>query len=149
MSVLKNKRDVSKVEFINTAFNLYIEVLNFTTRLSARYSRTLGNDTACLAFQVFENAEKGNAYYPNTPDRIAMRKKHFEAARASLKALDASLGICYRVMNLNPGGCFTDSKGKSISSSEAIKRLDNMAQRLGDMIDKEEALLVGIIKSLP
>ena len=39
MSVLAQKRTVSKAEFVNTANQIYIETLNFLTRLSARYSR--------------------------------------------------------------------------------------------------------------
>ena len=39
MSVLKQKRAVSKAEFINVAYQIHVETLNFLTRLSARYSR--------------------------------------------------------------------------------------------------------------
>ena len=38
MSVLKSKRTESKAEFVNTANQIYVEALNFLTRLSARYS---------------------------------------------------------------------------------------------------------------
>ena len=41
MSVLKQKRTTSKAEFINTANQIYVETLNFLTRLSARYSRLI------------------------------------------------------------------------------------------------------------
>ena len=40
MSVLKQKRAVSKAEFINVAYQIHVETLNFLTRLSARYART-------------------------------------------------------------------------------------------------------------
>ena len=36
MSVLKGKRTTSKAEFINTANQIYVEAINFLTRLSAR-----------------------------------------------------------------------------------------------------------------
>lgn len=40
MSVLKQKRTTSKAEFINTANQIYVETLNFLTRLSARFTLT-------------------------------------------------------------------------------------------------------------
>lgn len=49
MSVLKQKRTTSKAEFINTANQIYVETLNFLTRLSARYSRLIAEPVAKLA----------------------------------------------------------------------------------------------------
>lgn len=48
MSVLKQKRTTSKAEFINTANQIYVETLNFLTRLSARYSRLIAEPVAKL-----------------------------------------------------------------------------------------------------
>ena len=41
MSVLKKKRSLSKAEFINVAHEIYIETIDFLTKLSARYSRLM------------------------------------------------------------------------------------------------------------
>ena len=54
MSVLKAKRTTSKAEFVNTANQLYVETLNFLTRLSARYSRLIAEDIAHLAGGVVD-----------------------------------------------------------------------------------------------
>ena len=58
MSVLKQKRTTSKAEFVNTANQIYIETLNFLTRLSARYSRLVAEPTAKLAGEVKDFCEK-------------------------------------------------------------------------------------------
>ena len=63
-------------------------------------------------------------------------------------ALDVRLTHCYTIMSQNPQGCFTNSKGKSLSPSEATEKLDRMAQSLGEKIDQENELLKGQIKSL-
>ena len=52
MSVLKQKRTTSKAEFINTANQIYVETLNFLTRLSARYSRLIAEPVAKLAGEI-------------------------------------------------------------------------------------------------
>lgn len=36
MSVLKARRTTSKAEYVNTANQIYVETLNFLTRMSAR-----------------------------------------------------------------------------------------------------------------
>ena len=61
MSVLKQKRTTSKAEFINTANQIYVETLNFLTRLSARYSRLIAEPVAKLAGEIIDHAEKANS----------------------------------------------------------------------------------------
>lgn len=147
MSVLKQKRTTSKAEFVNTANQIYIETLNFLTRLSARYSRLVAEPTAKLAGEVKEFCEKANSIFPSDVQRVNLRTAHLLEARASLMALDSRLTDCYLIMNQNPEGCFTTSKGKAVPASEAMEKLDRMAQSLGDLIDRENELLKGQIKS--
>ena len=148
MSVLKQKRAVSKAEFINVAYQIHVETPNFLTRLSARYARMLQEPVAKLSGEVLDHAEKANSIFPSDPQRISIRKAHLLEARASLMALDVRLTLCYDVMSQNPEGAFTTSKGKSVSASDATAKLDKMAQSLGDLIDRENELLKGAVKSL-
>lgn len=148
MSVLKSKRTTSKAEFVNTAHQIFVETLGFLTRLSARYSRLLAEPTAKLAGEVIDHAEKANSIFPSDPQRVELRKAHLLEARASLMALDVRLAHCYTLMSQNPQGCFTDGKGKSLPPSEAMEKLDRMAQSLGEKIDQENELLKGQIKGL-
>ena len=148
MSVLAQKRTTSKAEFINTAHRIYVETLNFLTRLSARYSRLVAEPVAKLAGEIIDHAEKANSIFPSDPQRIELRKAHLLEARASLMALDSRLTHCYLVMMENPEGCFTTSKGKTVGAKDASEKLDKMAQSLGELIDKENELLKGAVKSL-
>ena len=148
MSVLKSKRTTSKAEFVNTANKIYVETLNFLTRISARYSRLLAEPVAKLAGEVVDHAEKANSIFPSDAQRIELRKAHLLEARASLKALDVRLTHCYLVMMQNPECCFTTTKGKSVPPKEATEKLDRMAASLGELIDSEDELLKGSLKSL-
>lgn len=147
MSVLKQRRTVSKAEFVNTANQIYIETLNFLTRLSARYARLVAEPTAKLAGEVKDFCEKANSIFPSDAQRVNLRTAHLLEARASLMALDSRLTDCYLIMNQNPEGCFTTSKGKAVPAGEAMEKLDRMAQSLGDLIDRENELLKGQIES--
>lgn len=147
MSVLQMKRTTSKAEFVNTANQIYVETINFLTRISARYSRLLAEPVAKLAGEVIDHAEKANSIFPSDDQRRELRKAHLIVARASLMALDVRLTHCYLVMNQNPEGCFTTAKGKAVDAKEATVKLDKMAQSLGELIDRENELLKGAAKS--
>ena len=140
MSVLKARRTTSKAEYVNTANQIYVETLNFLTRMSARYSRLLA--------EPVDHAEKANSIFPSDAQRIELRKAHLLEARASLKALDVRLTHCYLVMMQNPEGCFTTTKGRDVPAGEATQKLDRMAASLGEMIDNEDELIKGSLKSL-
>ena len=148
MSVLKAKRTTSKAEFINTANQIYVETINFLTRLSARYSRLVAEDIAHLAGEIVDQSEKANSIYPSDDQRKSLRKAHLLEARASLKALDVRLTHCYLIMMQNPEGCFTTAAGKPVKPKDAEEKLDKMSQSLGELIDKENELLKGAIKSV-
>ena len=145
MSVLKSKRTESKAEYVNIANAIYIETINFLTRISARYSRLIAEPVAKLAGEVIDHAEKANSIYPSDDQRRQLRKAHLLEARASLMALDVRLTHCYLIMIQNPQGCFTTPSGKSVDAKKATERLDKMAQKLGELIDKENDLLQGMI----
>lgn len=131
MSVLKEKRTVSKAEYVNTANQIYVETVGFLTRLSARYSRLIAEGTAQLAGEVMDHTEKANKIYPSDEQRKAQRKAHLLEALASLSALDVRLTHAYLVMYQNPQGCFTAPSGKTVPPKEAMDKLDRMAQSPG------------------
>lgn len=146
MSVLKTKRDESKAEFVNNAIEIYIETLQFLTRLSARYSRLIAGDVIALASEVINQAEEANSIFPSDDVRKELRERHLLEARAALRALDIKLSICYDVMIKNPQGCFTTGSGNDVQASDAIKKLGHMAASLGEKIDKEKRLLTSVLK---
>ena len=144
MSVLKAHRSESKAEFVNVANKIYIQTIAF---LSSRYSRLVSKSVSELASEVVDHAEKANSIYPSDAARKELRKQHLLEARASLMALDVHLAHCYDLMMTNPSGCFTTGSGNSVGASDAKKKLEHMAQELGDLIDAENGLLTNVLKS--
>lgn len=147
MSVLKAHRSESKAEFVNTANKIYVQTINFLSRLSSRYSRLVADPVSGLAAEVLDNAEKANSIYPSDTTRKELRKQHLLESRAALMALDVHLAHCYELMMTNPSGCFTTGSGNSVPSSDAKKKLERMAQDLGELIDTENGLLTSVLKS--
>lgn len=147
MSVLKAKRAESRAEFVNTANSIYVQTINFLSRLSNRYSRLMADQISALASDVLDYSEKANSIFPSDKKRSELREEFLLRARASLMALDVHLSHCYTIMMLNPSGCFTTSGGKDVTSANAKKKLEHMSQELGELIDKENALLTNVLKS--
>jgi len=147
MSVLKAHRSESKAEFVNTANKIYVQTINFLSRLSSRYSRLVATPVSNLASEVLDHAEKANSIYPSDEQRKELRKAHLLEARASLMALDVHLSHCYEIMMANPAGCFTSGSGATVAAPDAKKKLERMAQELGELIDYENSLLTNVLKS--
>ena len=147
MSVLKAHRTESRAEFVNTANQIYVYAIQFLSHLSSRYSRLLASPVAALASEVIDRTEKANSIYPTDNLRKELRKTHLLEARAALMALDVHLAHCYEIMMSNPAGCFSSGSGAAVPASNAKRKLENMAQTLGEMIDRENNLLTNVLKS--
>ena len=147
MSVLKSKRRTSKAEFVNTANSIFLETVNFLTRLSARYSRIIAEPTAKTRHgRARPTRRRANEIFPSDPQKATLRRGHLIEAQAALGSLDEALSDVYQILILNPEGCFTTSTGKTVDASTASKKLDKMAQHLGDLIDRERELLAGALR---
>lgn len=147
MSVLKNKRSESKAEFVNVANQIFAETLQFLSKLSARYSRLLASGIMKLASEILDECEKANSIFPHGEQKIALRAAHLLEARAALMAFDVHMSHCYEAMMLNPEGCFTTSKGKTVTAADAIRKLDNMSQSIGNLIVQENNFLIAVMNS--
>ena len=146
MSVLKNKRSESSLQFIETAKEIFIETVQFVSRLSKRYDKILASGVTNTAYGILNNVIIGNKMFPNGEYFKARRREHFIKAEGFLDSLDIQLFIVYQILIKNPQGCFV-VHDKPISSGEAIKKLENMSKKLGTLIEKEKALLIKLKKS--
>ena len=147
MSVLKNKRRESSVTYVNNAYNIYIQTLEFVSRLSSRYSRIMATDVTGVAWDALRFTESANSIFPSDVNSIRLREEYLLKARASIQSLDVALSICYDLLMKNPSGAFTRSNGKDVDAVEAVKKLDSLAQSLGVMIDTESSMITKVIQS--
>lgn len=129
MSVLKSKRTESKAEYVNVANAIYIETINFLTRISARYSRLIAEPVAKLAGEVIDHAEKANSIYPSDDQRRQLRKAHLLEARASLMALDVRLTHCYH--DPEPAGMFHNSLREKCRCEESNRKTGQNGSKVG------------------
>lgn len=146
MSVLKNKRKESSIEFVYNAYKIYIQTIEFISRLSARYSRIMASDISHTAFEVLRNCESASSIVLTNKSTLKKREDYLLNAKAALSSLDVSLSICYEILVQNPSCVLTNKSGKDLSAHDANKKLENMTQSLGELIDKELELIPKVIK---
>lgn len=146
MSVLKSKRNHSKTQFVATAREIFIEVEKFRTKLSERYSRTYGNDIYRYARNVMLLCESASSIWVKDELTYNIRRTYLLRAIAGLRSLDVMMYFVYEIINENPQGCFRTSSKKLISSTEAVRRIDNMSVKLGTLIDLEIGLLKSVLE---
>lgn len=138
------------MDYVNVACNIHDETINFLSRLSARYSRLFAEKTAMIAGNIMDEAATAEGIYPNNEASVAQRRAHLIEARANLVALDARLLRIYNILRKNPKGAFAkgNDKGddrKQFTTDDALRILENMAESIGLMIDREDKLLDGIM----
>lgn len=147
ISVLKCNRSESQVEFVYTAEEIYKRTVDIISRLSARYSRLVGNDIVETAMKVLQECNIANNFYPSDEATLEKRKTHLRVAKGYLKSLDYTLSYCYDILMLNPQGAFTNAKGETLPSSKAKDKINKSSQTLGELISKEYELISKRIKN--
>ncbi len=147
MSVLKSKQNLSRAEFVNVANEIFTETYQFLSRVSARYGRLLAPEICARASDVIDHCEMANKVLPTDKVKAEYRERHLLEALGAVSALDVKMAHLYNIMMKNPQGCFTDTKGKTLEASRATKRLDSMAQSLGEKIDREMNLIKAVLDS--
>ena len=131
---------------MNLANEIYTETVAFLTRLSARYARLLAEPVAPGRGDHRPDG-KGEQHFSKGRAEPGPAEKAPAGGPAALMALDVRLGHCYTILAMNPQGCFTKTDGRSIPAAEATKKLDDMAQNLGEKIDRENELIKAVLES--
>lgn len=82
-------RSLSACEFYNTAIELRVEVLGLITSSAIPKSQrfTFAVPMAETARGVVYNIVKGQAFYPNSPENVAARKRYYTLAIADCEQL--------------------------------------------------------------
>lgn len=147
MSVLKNKRHISKMQYVTNAYAIERQSLDFVKRLTVKNSRIYQEPITRLAMLQADIAYIANEIYPSSLAEFHVRRVLLYLSEGILHALDKRMSDVYQSLMDNPQEAFCRQNGKPFDKDEAILRLDKMAERLGCAIDEQDALLKGIRKA--
>ena len=87
MSVIKNKRNESTMQFLDTMKQLHITAISFCMKCPKRWDKFLTQDIAHLSNSAITHLKRGNTVYPTTKYEYQIRKSEFTAALGDLQAL--------------------------------------------------------------
>jgi len=144
MSVLKNKRNQSPMEYVTNGYAVEKYSIDFTKRLSTKNARIYQKPVTRLAMLQSDLAYMANEIYPTNRAEYQVRRALLGMSMAILHALDKRMSDVYENLMVNPSDAFNRQNGKPIPKAEAIRILDRLADELGDMIDKQDSLLKGV-----
>ena len=144
MSVLKEKRSVSKMEYVSNGYAIEKYSIDFTKRLSVKNARIFQDPVKKLAMLQADTAYIANEIFPTNLAEYQIRRLLLGISMATLHALDKRMSDVYEMLMVNPSEAFNRQNGKPVPQSEAIGILDKMAETLGGMIDFQDTLLKGV-----
>lgn len=94
---------------MNIANAIYIETINFLTRISARYSRLIAEPVAKLAGEVIDHAEKANGIYPSDGSSGASFARHIFWRYSSFSKKESPPGgsfFAFMNLEMEIGKCY-------------------------------------------
>ena len=125
MSVLKSKRRVSGVQFLETARDLHLFTMQTCIKfVPKRYTFYLSQPAIMTAYNIHACVKRGNSIFPTTKRDYEMRREQFIMAVAELQNLVSQINIIY----------------------EMFPMPDNVSTKLLGLIDSELNLVKGAIK---
>lgn len=93
MAVTEYKRQVSKVQFLETARELEIFTFKHCAKFPKRYSATLTNNIVNLSISILNELKSANSIYPTNQSEVQLRQDCFIRANCNLQALISQLDI--------------------------------------------------------
>lgn len=141
MSVRKNQRGESNMQFLDTARNINVAVRKLVSRLPKRYTFLGGTELVRLAADVHHNLKGANSVYPTNQHEFQIRRDYLIHANASLQMLLDELDILYNYYA-------DDSLQKCISTIVGMLKLEATLIRGLKATDKNDLkILVSICKT--
>lgn len=93
MSVLKNERSLSKVEFLDKARRIEKITMTIAVKLPKRWTFFLGQPIANLAFNALNCVKAANSLFPENPHEVQTRRDYFIKALSYYSALISQMEI--------------------------------------------------------
>lgn len=102
MSVPKNKRGDSNMEFIANARKLQIYTVQRCTHFPKRYTFYIGQPIAQIGTRIYEFVKLANSIYPSNQHEAQIRRDYLIRARAECNNLISQIEVASEMFAINP-----------------------------------------------
>ena len=141
MSVPKSKQKPSGFAVVDTALNIYGNILDICLRMPNRYTYLILLPILNLASDTADYVKEGNSVIPNAkspdPDDVKLRRLYFQKARATLQALISKMNFFL----LKP-----DIVRKKMKGGKTVGITENELDGLSEEMRKELTLIGGVLE---
>lgn len=104
MSVLKNDRQESSVQFLENAYELQVAVYKLVVKFPKRYSFIIGNPIAKLAMDCHMNTKYANSIYPTNKHEYQLRRDYINKAIGNCQNLSSQMDIALNLFSAEING---------------------------------------------
>ena len=132
MSVVKSKRGVSSMQYVETARKLKLHAFEVCTKAPKRYGPYLLYRLFDKCAGVFDEVNAANNIIPKTQHEAQMRREHLIRANGFLQNIPDDVSLLYDSILKNPEKC---------------PWIDHAVQTFGELIADEAKLIAGTKKS--
>lgn len=101
MSVIKSRRNESKMEFLYTARELELYTIQRCAHFPKKYNFYLGQPIAQMAFQIYHCVKCANSIYPLNQHEVQMRRDYFLKANATLNSMVSQIEVAAELFGMN------------------------------------------------
>ncbi len=144
MSVRKDERSESAIEYLMKADTLYHEVIITLAKFTQPYRDLLGKDIAHTGMKLLSHCEAAHVFISEN-DKInkSTIQNELKLAKISLNTLDILMRHCYEILLSDFYNAYEDLKDEEPKklARKAKKRLNKMGERIGLLISEESSLL--------
>lgn len=102
MSVHKNDREESKVQFLYNARNLQIFTIHKCSHFPKRYTFYISQPIVKIATDIYDHVKRANSIYPTNQHEVQLRRDHFLQANAAVYSLVSQVELAGEIFSISP-----------------------------------------------
>lgn len=150
MSVRKDERNESAIEYLMKADTLYHEVIVVMAKFTSAYRDLIGKDIATTGMKLLSHCEAVHVLVSeNNHTNKEQIQSELRKAKISLNTLNIQMRHCYEILINDFYNAYEDLKDENDLKKlarKAKKRLNKMGEQIGLLISEETCLLNNMIE---
>lgn len=101
ISVIKSKRNESDMQFLDTAYQLYIFTVQQCVKFPKRYTFYVSQDISHIASEIHRKVKCANSIFPTNMHEVQMRRDYFLEAYADTQSLISQVNAASEMFQIS------------------------------------------------
>lgn len=101
ISVIKSKRNESEMQFLDTAYQLYIYTVQQCVKFPKRYTFYVSQEISHTASEIHRKVKCANSVFPTNTHEFQMRRDYFVEAYADTQSLISQINAATELFQIS------------------------------------------------